>query len=46
MAGRKETCMRRTLALVVAVGLMVAVLALPGTALGRAAFTEYTATET
>ena len=37
--------MRRTLTLIVAVGLMVAVLAIPGTALGRAAFTDYTATE-
>jgi hypothetical protein len=37
--------MRRILALIIAVGLMAAVLALPGTALGRAAFTEYTATE-
>ena len=38
--------MRRTLALIIAVGLMAAVLALPGAALGRAAFTEYTADET
>ena len=38
--------MRRTLALIIAVGLMGALLALPGTALGRAPFTEYTATET
>lgn len=38
--------MRRTLTLIIAVGLMAAVLALPGTALGRAAFTEYTADET
>jgi hypothetical protein len=37
--------MRKTFALIVAVGLMAALLALPGTALGRAAFTEYTATE-
>lgn len=38
--------MRKTLALIIAVGLMAAVLALPGAALGRSAFTEYTATET
>jgi hypothetical protein len=38
--------MRRTFALIIAVGLMAALLALPGAALGRAAFTEYTATET
>jgi hypothetical protein len=38
--------MRRTLTLIIAVGLMAALLALPGTALGRAAFTGYTATET
>ena len=37
--------MRRTLALIIAVGLMAALLALPGAAVGRAAFTEYTATE-
>lgn len=38
--------MRRLHAIAIAVGLMAALLALPGPALGRAAFTEYTATET
>lgn len=38
--------MRKTLTLIIAVGLMAALLALPGTALGRAAFAEYTADET
>jgi hypothetical protein len=38
--------MRRTFALIIAVGLTAALLALPGAALGRAAFTEYTGTET
>lgn len=38
--------MRRIFALIIAVGLMAALLALPGAALGRAEFTEYTATET
>ena len=37
--------MRKAITLIVAVGLMAAVLALPATALGRAAFTKYTATE-
>ena len=38
--------MRRILALIIAVGLMTALLALPGTAVGRAEFTEYIGTET
>ena len=38
--------MRRTFALIVAAGLMVALLAIPGTAFSRATFTRYTATET
>jgi hypothetical protein len=38
--------MRRTLAFIIAVGLLAALLAIPGTALARAEFTEYTGTET
>jgi hypothetical protein len=42
----KETSMRRIFALIIAVGLMAAVLALPGTAIGRATHTAYIGTET
>jgi hypothetical protein len=42
----EETYMRRIFALVIAVGLMTALLALPGTAIARAEFSEYTGTET
>ena len=42
----KENYMRRIFALITAVGLMAALLALPGTAVGRAEFTEYIGTET
>ena len=38
--------MRRLFALIIAVGLMTALLALPGTAVGRAEFTDYIGTET
>ena len=38
--------MRRMFALTIVVGLLMAVLAVPGTALGKADFTEYTGTET
>ena len=38
--------MRKTFALIVAVGLMAALLAVPGTALGKATSTDYTAVET
>jgi hypothetical protein len=38
--------MRRIFALIMAVGLMAAVMASPGTALARAEFTEYTGVET
>ena len=38
--------MRRTFALTIAAGLLGALLAIPGTALARAEFTEYTGTET
>jgi hypothetical protein len=38
--------MRRIFALIIAVGLMAALLALPGTALGKALSTDYTGTET
>ena len=41
----KETYMRRIFALIIAVGLMTALLALPGTAIARAEFSEYTGTE-
>jgi hypothetical protein len=34
MSSRKETCMRRIFALIVTVGLVAALLALPGTGLG------------
>ena len=37
--------MRKTFALTIAVSLIAAVMAIPGTALGKAAFTDYTATE-
>ena len=46
LAYKKEICMRRTFALIVAVGLMAALLALPGTALGKTTSTDYTAVET
>ena len=42
----KENYMKRIFALIIAVGLMAALLALPGTALGKAVSTDYTGTET
>ena len=46
LSSKKENYMRRIFALIIAVGLMAALLALPGTAVGRAEFTEYIGTET
>ena len=42
----RETCMRKTFALIVAVGLTTALVTVPSRALGKATSTDYTAIET